>query len=169
MTVLLSIYSLFRQTGNADWYLVGTTIALVLATIALVGITAYYARQTKRLVTQTGELVKTPFLPRLSAHYDPKMQIEGQYISNIVLHIKNIGVGTAIDIKVQYSIPSLDKTDQKQYASIHPSGAEDWSIPVSQPKRDKEIQIILEYEYRDLLVRKYMHNQTLIIRSYALD
>ena len=42
--------------------------------MALVGITAYYARQTKRLVTQTEELVKKPFLPHLSAHYDPKMQ-----------------------------------------------------------------------------------------------
>jgi hypothetical protein len=166
MTVLLLIQSLVKQTGNADWYLVGTSIALEFATIALVMITAYYARQTKRLVSQTEELVKTPFLPRLSSHYDPRMQTEGQYASNIVLYIKNIGVGTAVDINVQYSIPSQDKVDHKQYASIHPAGTENWSVPILQPERDRVIQIILEYEYKDLLGRKYMHYQTLTVASY---
>jgi hypothetical protein len=73
--------------------------ALFWATVALVGVTIFYAIQTWRLV-------RVPYTPRLKATLRAHTVANGTHGHSIV--IKNIGVGTAIDIKGKYSIAKID-------------------------------------------------------------
>jgi hypothetical protein len=84
MIELQGFHNVVQQSESPDWYIVGATIVLAI-------ITAFYAIQTKRLVTVTKELAKSPFLPCLKADYDPHTQRGGQYTGNIVLRVKNVG------------------------------------------------------------------------------
>jgi hypothetical protein len=166
MIELQGFHNVVKQLEGPDWYIVGATIAVAIATVVLAIITAFYAIQTKRLVTVTKELAKRPFLPCLQADYDPHMQRGGQYTGNIVLRVKNVGVGNAIDIVIQYSVSGLSITGQEHFTVITPGGSEDWLLPLPQPKREEDVQIDLDYKYRDLLGEIYPDKQTLIVKGY---
>jgi hypothetical protein len=159
MTELQGLHNVVQQLGSPDWYIVGATIVLAI-------ITAFYAIQTKRLVTATQELAKRPFLPCLKADYVPHVQRGGQYTGNIILRVKNVGAGNAIDIVIQYSVPDLNITGQEHFTVITPGGSEDWLLPLPQPNREENIQIDLDYKYRNLLGEIYTDKQTVKVRGY---
>jgi hypothetical protein len=118
---------------DSDW-------TLVIVTSVLVGITAYYAIQTKRLT-------KVPFTPSIQVTSEPTSS------GNIIFYFTNLGPGTAIRVKAEYRIPVSNQTDKKEFPFILPQGFNQWTLPVPQPERHTTLEIHLNYEYRDILTK----------------
>jgi glutamine synthetase len=74
--------------SDADW-------VLTVATVALVIITGYYARQTRNLVS-------VPYRPSLMPSFEHNPQSNHRVA--LRLKIKNIGVGIATDFEMEYYI-----------------------------------------------------------------
>lgn len=82
---------------------------LSISTVALVGVTAYYAIQTRFLT-------KNQLRPTFSRSLAGQTQnMESPY--EIALHLKNAGIGPAFNIHVEYSIVGI--RDSKQEEMIH--------------------------------------------------
>ena len=71
-------------------------LALFWATVALVGVTIFYAIQTWRLV-------RIPYTPRLKATFGGTYTTSN-HTNKPFIKIENVGVGTAVDISGSYSI-----------------------------------------------------------------
>ena len=69
--------------------------SIVILTTALVGVTVYYATQTKKSVDAIKESTKIQFMPYI------KGTIFNIGPSSIVLRLQNIGKGPARDAKIQ--------------------------------------------------------------------
>jgi hypothetical protein len=94
---------------DSNWALVVATVVLSAATVALVIITGYYARETRNLV-------RVPFRPSLRPSFGHKQAQNYDII--LQLKITNIGVGIAIDIEVKYSIKVDSTTGNTQIETI---------------------------------------------------
>lgn len=117
-----------------------TALVIAVATIVLVGVTYYYARQTKKLVTIQEESVKImreSTQAQLKSVYAIKESTQAQFRPHIqidllfkkteipLIRVENIGIGAAILIEIRYKIkernteeeiniiPRLDKGDNK--------------------------------------------------------
>jgi hypothetical protein len=83
-----------------------STSLLVLATFALVGITGYYAIQT-RLLT------KNQLRPTFSRSLTGQTQnMDSPF--EMALHLKNVGIGPAFNINVELSIVGIRDSNQTQ-------------------------------------------------------
>jgi hypothetical protein len=140
--LVFTIY-LSSMVDNTNWY-------IVISTVALVVITAYYAFQTR-------ELARRPFTPYISASfYVPSESARDEQRANIVLDITNVGTGTATNLKVELSIPAHDITNQvTRFASMPPDKHGRLSLPVTSSPRGTQTQVHLKYEYEDIFGRKY--------------
>jgi hypothetical protein len=179
MVVIQGLHNLLRQTNQTgrgpegtDLYLVYATIGLVIATGILAGITYYYARQTKHLVEETRKLTeetreqaKIPFIPFISTSWKRTEETSRDgTANNIVLHVTNVGVGTATNVMVRYSIPSLGITEQTtSFVSMLPGSTSRLSIPVKQPDRGDQVEIYVRYEYDNILGGKYKREEDLTL------
>lgn len=145
---------------DANW-------GLLVATIALVFVTAYYARETRNLV-------RVPFRPSLRPSFGHKQA--QNYDIRLQLKITNIGVGVATDIEVKYSIKVDSTTGNTQIETIEeplyppeksdPNKRSELSLDIKglqhkTPITEKEyysqhkVKLKLKLKYKDLLGNKY--------------
>lgn len=156
MILLLGFHNLLKQNGSSDsdWPL-DSDWALVIVTVALVGITAYYAYQTR-------ELANRPYTPRISATFDLATQNEQQY--NVRLNITNVGTSTATNVKVEYSVPDHNIENQvHHFGSIQIGYHQLLSIPLAIPQRGENVQIYLKYWYKNIFDKKYKKKEEITI------
>jgi hypothetical protein len=136
------------MVDNTNWYIVGSTVALV-------AVTAYYAYQTR-------ELARRPFTPYISASFNLATHDEQQY--NIRLDITNVGTGTATNVRVEHSVPAHNITGQDiQFGAMQPGERHTLSLSVPMPQRGAHTQINLRYEFRDIFGRRYRRNEEITV------
>ena len=99
---------------------------LVIVTIALVAVTAYYAVQTRHTVREMKKGNEMQFLPSLVVTYNTFVDAGGG-IRKIRFFVHNVGKGTALDVRLKLSIngksvipdnfqfPLLHVQDQKRF------------------------------------------------------
>ena len=157
---LVFVISLHSMVDNTNWYIVGSTVALV-------AITAYYAYQTR-------ELARRPFTPLISASFniishDAREEQRG----NIVLDIRNVGTGTATDVSIEHSVPAHNIAGQvTHFVSMLPGEVGQLSVPIPLPQRGASILIHLEYKYKDIFGKKYERKEDVpgkVCQSADLD
>lgn len=147
---------------DANW-------GLLVATIALVFVTGFYARETRNLV-------RVPFRPSLTPSF--LHDVDQNYDSYpLRLKITNIGVGIATDIKVKYSIEVDSTTGNTQIETIeplYPPGKSDpetaknsegdlyikglkplTSITRSEYYSQHKVKLKIKLKYKDLLGNKF--------------
>ena len=98
--------------------------------IALVVVTAFYARETWRLV-------RAPYRPFLMPRFAYNQEQNDGYI--LQLKIKNIGVGIAIDIEIKYSIEVDSTADEPQTGKMEILYPPDKSDPVKRSELSLDI------------------------------
>ena len=140
-----------------DWILVGITVVLVCVTI-------FYAYQTWRLV-------RVGYTPVLRASIETTYSGPRHYVLDI--EIENIGVGTAVSIRGEYSINdgskqnvkiSLLKPDEK-HRRIHLKelpDAEDRGYYKSNPTT-----IRIELKFKDIFNHNFTYKESLDVSDFA--
>ena len=122
-----------------------STSVVAFSTIALAIITAYYAKQTRYLT-------KNQLRPAFSRSLIGQTQnMEAPYI--IGLHLKNVGIGAAFNIQVEYSIKGVRNSKQTEMITDMERDAEHdvALIQNGQPLRhdrvaNRAIEVTLNYE-----------------------
>ena len=98
-----------EQNFSGDY----TALVIAIATIALVLVTIYYARQTKHLVTNQKESVDA-MKESTRAQFRPHIQVDFVFRQTLVplIVVSNAGKGAAVSIEIKYKIKEID-TDEK--------------------------------------------------------
>lgn len=125
-----------------------STIVLAVATIALVAITGYYAKQTKNTVSvlkRTAELSVRPYLKGSFQQIGP---VAGD------LKIQNIGNGPANKIELSYWIEGKDETKRS------------WTKPLLMPNESDEF-FIMKNDKEHVLDIVYFENDQTTIKIYG--
>ena len=145
------------------------TIVLAISTAVLVGVTYYYARQTKKTVCVLEKTVELSIRPHLKGTFQHIGPVAGD------LMIKNVGNGPASKIKLSYWVKENDSTKRSWVKPlIMPGEFDEFGIP----KNEKEYEHNCDYfinnqttmkikgEYFDILDKIYNINDTIDITSY---
>ena len=85
--------------GSADSIIAYGTVALVIVTIGLVAVTAYYAVQTRHTVREMKRATESQFLPFVVITFKGISSA-----GNLNFVVKNIGRGAAVDIAIIFSL-----------------------------------------------------------------
>jgi uncharacterized protein (TIGR02588 family) len=166
MIISQGLHNLLKINGSSDpyWPLVwplDSEWTLVIVTLALVGITAYYAYQTR-------ELANRPYTPRISASFDLATYNEQQY--NVKLNITNVGMATATNVKVEYSVPDIRTEYQVRHlGSIQTGFPVMISTSLAMRPRGQIVQIHLKYWYKNIFNKKYRDKEELTVTAPVLS
>lgn len=87
-------------------------IAQALGIMALVIITSYYAIQTRRTLAAINKSTETSVLPHLKC----SMGVVG--VDTLFLKISNVGVGSAINVNLEYEVESISNSSREWMSSI---------------------------------------------------
>lgn len=120
----------------------GAVIAF--ATIALVGITGYYAFQTR----QTTKAIKKSSELSIRPHMKGSVNVLG--IGSVVMHISNVGTGPANNVKLEY------------WRDTKPNLKQKWGRPFLMPKDGDDI-FIQDENGETLLKMDYFKNNNYVI------
>jgi hypothetical protein len=154
---------------DVNWGLFG-------ATIALVGVTFFYAIETRNLV-------RVPYRPSLR----PSFLHSSQQSDDIILQLQltNIGAGIATDIEVKYSLEEDSTGGNTQTKRIELLFSHEKSSPATANRSTDSFDIIglpsipndyysqhkvilkLKLKYRDVLGKKYHYNSDLDVSIEA--
>jgi hypothetical protein len=85
-----------------------TGVVLALFNAALVGVTLYYARQTRRMADEMHEARRVSVLPKLAIDFRHR----GAGFAEIV--VRNVGQGPALDADLELAFEPLPGTDQQR-------------------------------------------------------
>ena len=142
---------------------------MIIVTLILVGVTAYYAVQTKTVneMKKASELSILPFLK-------PTLNQIGPVALDLM--IQNIGNGPAQNIKLEYELEGKIET-QKKYEKIllKPNEKEEFFIPISKTetqtnyeyfKNNKTI-LNIKGEYEDVLGKSHTCNDKINVTEYV--
>jgi len=158
----------FQQIANVLNENSGVVIAF--ATIALVGITGYYAYQTR----QTTLAIKKSSELSVMPHLKGSVSILG--VGSVVLHISNVGGGPAINVKLKYWRDTTASSKSKWGRPILMSKeGDDIFIQdengTTQVKMDffkvNKYVIVIEGEYQDILGKKYEMEDSVDLTEYV--
>jgi hypothetical protein len=139
--------------------------ALFWATLALVGVTIFYAIQTWRLVM-------VPFTPRLNASLSTTT-IREDRTHGLTILIKNIGNSMALCIKGKYTInkkPS-QKIDTTRSLKLNEMHSINLSLPPIEEKgyyENNPIVIKLRLDFRNILKQKDKDEVTLDVSHFVM-
>ena len=141
-------------------------LALFWATVALVGVTIFYAIQTWRLV-------RVPYTPRLKATFGG-IYTTSNHTNKPFIKIENLGVGTAVDINGTYSI---DKSSYVINTTPFLRPDEKYiKIPLSElpPLEERnryetsKISVKINLKFKNILNKKDKYKDTLDASDFAI-
>jgi hypothetical protein len=147
---------------NTDYY-------TIILTAALVGVTIYYAIQTRRSVHAVEKSTKTQFKPFIKSH----IKFIGP--NDIVLELRNIGKGPARDLEIDFQV---NKTiDSRRAMKEHLLIPEDFKeLPISLNKTDtitdvaffknNLTQIDIIGKYKDIFNKTQTFEENLNVTEY---
>lgn len=146
----------------------GAVIAF--ATIALVGITSYYAFQTR----QTTKAIKKSSELSIRPHMKGSVNVLG--IASVVMHISNVGTGPANNVKLEYW-RYTEESDSKKWGRpfLMPKDGDDIFIQdkngdallkMDYFKKNNYV-IILKGEYEDILGNKYKMDDSIDVTEFV--
>ena len=92
----------FTGVGIPDFF--ETNLMLVFATLILVGVTAFYAIQTRKTVSAIEKSTEVSIIPFV------KFSFVSFFYSNFCLELLNAGKGPAINVKASYTIKQGDNS-----------------------------------------------------------
>jgi hypothetical protein len=141
--------------------LVIATIALAIATGALVVVTAFYAKQTKRTVEEMKRGNETQFLPFPIVDLDPTMIGPGM----VRFIIENIGRGPALALTIELSANGESIEPKPSYFHSLRHGltkAFDFHAGF-QPNTDNTVNVQLNY--KDVFGEAYPAQQTVQVKG----
>jgi len=159
----MSLETGYLQTGDALTLTI-STVVLALATIALVCITAYYAKQTKKTVGALDFSAKLSVQPQLVCSMFPFS------LCNILLRVSNIGNGPAKDIRLNWRIESLPNSQINWNSSILIANEkQEFFIQTNRGHietsmayfQNNQTNLIIEGEYVDILGERFSVNDTI--------
>jgi len=168
-SIILQIAST-NSTSTESSNIETATIALAIATIALVGITAYYALQTRNTVNA----VKISAELSIRPHLKGTINMMGPVAINLM--ISNVGNGPAQTINLQYSLENVDDSGRNWNKPLLMSkDKEEFFIPTSENTTEMGIDYFknnpsilhITGEYYDLLGKKYSMNDSINITEYV--
>jgi hypothetical protein len=148
------------RCSDPNWPLVwpfDSEWTLVIVTSVLVGITAYYAYQTR-------ELANRPYTPSISASQSEAPTIKDQQ-NYLALDITNIGTSMATNLRIECSVPDLGTENQSlDVGSIRKGHTYLFAIRLEKQRRqDQSIQVYLKYSYKNIFNKKYKKKEELTI------
>ena len=138
--------------GSADSIIAYGTVALVIVTIGLVAVTAYYAVQTRHTVREMKRATESQFLPFVVITFKGISSA-----GNLNFVVKNIGRGAAVDIAIIFSLmekPTLLENRSIELVESHQDSMVVTGITHSHEFNDMNLDQIYEH---------YEMNQTTII------
>jgi heme/copper-type cytochrome/quinol oxidase subunit 2 len=170
------IHNLIEQSISANPSVDNTNYYLVFSTVVLVGVTIYYAIQTKRSAEATKSTVdvmkestKAQFLPYVKASL---ISIGPMAVA---LDIINAGKGPAKELTVEFALgdkkvqtnkwtqPLLVSGDFRRFPIPTDSGTE---INIDHFKKNKTI-LHIESKYNDIFDQKHSNNETIDVTGYV--
>jgi len=137
------IESVILQIGESTLIGIGTAV-LAIATMVLVIITGYYAKQTKKTVTAIEKSAELSIQPHLKASIIMMGPVA------IDLKISNVGNGAAKNIELEFWIETKDSTKKN------------WNKPLLMPKEGEEFFIPDEQKGSQFGIDYFKQNQTTI-------
>jgi hypothetical protein len=165
------------SVGNTDLSLIYSTVALVVVTVGLVAVTAYYAIQTRNTVRELKKATEMQFFPSLIATFK-SITTDGKL--NFV--IKNIGRGQAIRVKVKFSVKENPSEIEEEHhiQLLQPTdidGQSIWFTAGNTTSRnvgwdefnkyymDNQRSVIVKLDYKDVLDKDYQKEQLIDITA----
>jgi len=145
------------------------TIILAISTIVLVGVTGYYAKQTKNTVKVLEKTAELSIRPHLKGTF----QFMGPVAGNLL--IKNVGNGPANKIELSYWIDGNDDTKRNWVKPLMmPNESEEFFIPKNKTENESSIgyfennptKIIIVGKYFDALEKEYPVNDSIDVTAY---
>jgi hypothetical protein len=145
---------------------------LAIITAVLVGITGFYAWQTKRTVDSLEKSTKYQFLPYI------KLYLGMLGPQDLDLRIKNVGKGPAKDLDIQFHIKEkgeVKRTWRQQL--LVPSDFISILVPNMESKEETGIEyfennqttIIVSAAYRDVFDKAWSNEETIDITAYVMQ
>lgn len=134
----MQIDSILLQVQNqaSTDTIVAFTIVLAVATLALVGVTYFYARQTKEMVKVLKRSNEIQFLPHI------KINLVHPYPGYIIMHLTNSGRGSANDVKVTFKIKEITNFQKNWTRALVVPGDK---ISFELPKNETEYEVSIKY------------------------
>lgn len=170
-----------------DWIMIGVTIAYVVATIFIFRANKKSAKaaedqlaEMKRQFEETKRLDALPFLQLdISTSGNDKIKVELPLISDdtnggvnpLALEVKNIGRGTAKDIKYEWTNLSGYKTEKEWFPimSLYFGDRKELMFTFFSPKVEPENNTaILNFYYSDLLENMYIQKVEFFFQKGSL-
>ena len=142
----------------------------IILTIALVGITAFYAFQTWRTVKAMKKATEAQFFPYL----DMSINFRGPTI--IFLRFSNVGIGAAKNIVLKFWIKELkDTTRWWRFPLLRPNEDQEFQIPIDGSKYESDTgffkenicTLIFEAEYEDVLGNHHLNKGEIDLHNFA--
>lgn len=146
------------------------SIALIIATFILVGITGYYAVQTRKTVKVLEKTAELSVRPQLKGTLQPIGPV------NLDLMIKNIGNGSANGVELSYWLEGCDQTKRNWTKPlISPNDYDTFFIPVAEDKNEtsmdyfKNNQTIIRIvgKYHDILGNEHKIDDSIDVTAYV--
>lgn len=158
--------------GSADSIIAYATVALVIVTIGLVAVTAYYAVQTRHTVREMKRATESQFLPFVVVTFKAISSA-----GNLNFVVKNLGRGAAVDIVIIFSLkekPALLENHFIELVESHQDRTVVTGITRSHEFNNmnldqiyehygkKQTTIIARINYKDILSKDYT-------KAYSFD
>lgn len=146
------------------------SIALIVATFILVGITGYYAVQTRKTVKVLEKTAELSVRPQLKGTLQPIGPV------NLDLMIKNIGNGSAIRVELSYWLEGCDQTKRNWTKPLmSPNDYDTFIIPITEDKNEANMYyfknnktiIRIVGKYYDILSNEHKIDDSIDITAYV--
>lgn len=165
--------TLLQATSNSDQPIdnaLMVNIALVAVTAVLVGITAYYAKQTKKTVDSMDKATEAQFMPYLKASL---AQIGPVALD---LQLTNVGKGPAREIEVEYFVQEIADSARKWTQTLMmPDDHQRFFIPSKDgqavPSDDyykvNQTTVIIKWKCKDIFEKPHSNQETIDVSAYV--
>jgi hypothetical protein len=142
----------------------------VVVTAVLVGVTGFYAWQTKKTVESLEKSTRYQFYPFLKAYLGMKGP------THLELIIMNVGKGPAKDVEVEFLVEASPNTRKKwRHQLLMPDDFQKFLVPKNESEVETEIAYFennqttlrIKTSYSDLLNNPLSNEQTIDVTSYV--
>jgi hypothetical protein len=170
VTLNLPTVRAITQSEYDGRFVLVTTVLLASATIVLVCITGYYAKQTKNTVEVLRKTAELSVRPYLKGTFQPIGPVAGDLL------IKNVGNGPAHKIELSYWIESKDETRRNWTKPLlMPNDGDEFFIPKNEKENvfdntffeNNQTTIRIEGKYFDILGNEYKIDDHVDVTSYV--
>ena len=158
------------QVSNQPAAIDNTNYYLILLTVILACITAYYAWQTKRSVMALEESTKAQFKPFIKA----SLSMIGPVALDLM--VVNIGKGSAVDVSIRFHVIEIPNSERQWTQELMlPDAHQKFFIPTGQTQTQLQTEFFennqttleFEWECKDILGKRHFGNKQIDITEFV--